>query len=188
MEAPAVTRYRRPFLAPVWLTMLAVVCALVVAVVVFRSAATASTTVVVLVRPAEKEAGTINDPPLSPDGEQRAQMLAQMLGETVGVGKLDAIFVSESRRAQQIIAPLAERLGKKPVVVPSGDISAMASRITRGNDGNTVLFVGNGSNVPQLVEALGGIEVESSPDTDHDTLYVVSIPSFGRANVLRVRY
>jgi len=168
--------------------MIAVFCAFVVAVVVYRSAATASTTVVLLVRPAEKEAGTINDPPLSPDGEQRAQTLAQMLGETAGVGKLDAIFVSESRRAQQIIAPLAERLGKQPVVVPNADAGAMASRITRGNDGNTVLFVGNGSNVPRLVEELSGIEVGPSADTEHDTLYVVSIPTFGRANVLRVRY
>ena len=188
MEAPAVTRYRRPFLAPVWLTMLAVFCAfiaLVVAVLVYRSA---STTMVVLVRPAEKEAGTIDDPPLSPDGEQRAQMLAQMLGETAGVGRLDAIFVSDSRRAQQIIMPLAERLGKHPVVVPNGDIDAMASRITRGHDGGVVLFVGNGSNVPQLVQELGGIEIGPSGDTEHDTLYVVSIPTFGNPNVLRIRY
>ena len=185
MEPPAVTRYRRPFLAPVWLTMLAIVCALGVAVAVYFSALT---TVVVLVRPAEKEAGTIDDPPLSPDGEQRAQMLAAMLGETAGVGRLDAIFVSDSRRAQQIIQPLAERLGKKPVVVPSGDIGSMASRITRGHDGGTVLFVGNGGNVPQLVHDLSGIEVGPSNDTEHDTLYVVSIPTYGKANVLRMRY
>ena len=72
MEAPAVTRYRRPFLAPVWLTMLAVVLALVVAFAVYRSA---STTVVVLVRPVEKDAATIDDPPLSPDGDKRAERL-----------------------------------------------------------------------------------------------------------------
>lgn len=185
MEAPAVTRYRRPFLAPVWLTMLAIVCALGVAVAVYLSALT---TVVVLVRPAEKEAGTIDDPPLSPDGEQRAQVLAQMLGETTGVGRLDAIFVSDSRRAQQVIQPLAERLGKQPVVIPSGDIASTASRITRGHDGGTVLFVGNGGTVPQLVHDLSGVEVGSSYDTEHDTLYVLSIPTYGKANVLRIKY
>jgi phosphohistidine phosphatase SixA len=188
MEAPAVTRYRRPFLAPVWLTMLAIFCALValvVAVAVYRSA---STTVVVLVRPAEKDAGTIDDPPLSPDGEQRAQMLAQMLGEGSGVGQLDAVFVSDSRRAQQIVMPLADRLGKHPVVIPRGDAGEMAGRILRGHEGGVVLFVGNGSNVPQLVEQLSGIEVGPSNETEHDTLYVVSIPTFGHANVLRIRY
>ncbi len=185
MEPPAVTRYRRPFLAPVWLTMLAIVCALGVAVAVYLSALT---TVVVLVRPAEKEAGTIDDPPLAPDGEQRAQVLAQMLGDTTGVVHLDAIFVSDSRRAQQVIQPLAERLGKQPVVIPSVDIGAIASRITRGHDGGTVLFVGNGGNVPQLVHDLSGIEVGPSHDTEHDTLYVLSIPTYGKANVLRIKY
>ncbi|MGH8208671.1 MAG: phosphoglycerate mutase family protein [Steroidobacteraceae bacterium] len=185
MDAPAVTRYRRPFLAPVWLTMLAILCALGLAFAIYRSALT---TVVVLVRPAENEASTIDDPPLSPDGEQRAQMLAQMLGETTGVGRLDAIYVSDSRRAQQTIGPLADRLGKRPVIVPSGDIGAMASRITRGHDGGTVLFVGNGSNVRQLVHELSGIEVGPYSDSEHDTLYVVSIPTYGRASVLRLKY
>jgi phosphohistidine phosphatase SixA len=183
MEAPAVTRYRRPFLAPVWLTMLAVVFALVVAFAIYRSA---STTVVVLVRPVEKDAGTIDDPPLSPDGEQRAERLAELLGEKTGVGRLDAIYVSDARHAQQVIAPLADRLGKRPTVIPSGDIGSMASRLTRGHESETVLFVGNGGNVPQLVRELSGIEVGPVAEKEHDTLYVVSIPRFGRASVLRL--
>jgi phosphohistidine phosphatase SixA len=183
MEAPAVTRYRRPFLAPVWLTMLAVVFALVVAFAIYRSA---TTTVVVLVRPVEKEAGTIDDPPLSPDGEQRAERLAEMLGEKTGAGRLDAIYVSDARHAQQVIAPLADRLGMRPVVVPSGDIGAMASRLTRGHDSQAVLFVGDGSNVPQLVKDLSGIDVGPVVEKEHDTVYVVSIPRFGRSSVLKL--
>jgi phosphohistidine phosphatase SixA len=183
MEAPAVTRYRRPFLAPVWLTMLAVVFALLVAFVIYRSA---STTVVVLVRPVEKDAGTIDDPPLSLDGEQRAERLGEMFGEKSGVGRLDAIYVSDARHAQQVIAPLADRFGKRPTVIPSGDIGAMASRLTRGHDSETVLFVGNGSNVPQLVRELSGIEVGPVTEKEHDTVYVVSIPRYGRASVLRL--
>jgi phosphohistidine phosphatase SixA len=183
MQAPAVTRYRRPFLAPVWLTMLAVVFALVVAFVIYRSA---TTTVVVLVRPVEKEAGTIDDPPLSPEGEQRAERLAQMLGETGGAGRLDAIYVSDARRAQQVIAPLAERLGKRPVVIPGGDVGTIASRLTRGHDSETVLFVGTPTNVPEIVHELSGVEVGHGTEKEHDTLYVVSIPTFGRASVLRL--
>ena len=185
MEAPAVTRYRRPFLAPVWLTMLAIVFALAVAFVIYRSA---TTTVVVLVRPVEKEAGTIDDPPLSPEGEQRAERLAQMLGETSGVGHLDAIYVSDARRAQQVIAPLADRLGKRPVVVPGSDIGAIASRLTRGHDSQAVLFVGTPTNVPELVHELSGVAVGAGTEKEHDTLYVVSIPTFGRASVLRLTF
>ena len=188
MEAPAVTRYRRPFLAPVWLTMLAIVFALAVAVVVLRSAITAATTVVVLVQPVEKEAGTIDDPPLSPDGEQRAERLAQMLGETTGVGRLDAIYVSDARRPQQVIAPLAERLGKHAEVIPGSDIGAIAGRLTRGHGSQTVLFVGTPTNVPELVHELSGEQVGPGAEKEHDTLYVVSIPTVGRASVLRLMF
>jgi broad specificity phosphatase PhoE len=184
MDAPAVTRSRRPFLAPVWLTMLAALFVLCVAFALYRSA---STTVVVLVRPAEKEAGTIDDPPLSEAGEQRAQRLAQMLGDATGVGQIDAIYVSNTRRAQQTAAPLAERLGKRTVVV-EGDAAAAASRVMREHDGGTVLFVGSTASVPQLVHELSGLEVGAGTEKEHDTLYVVSIPTFGRASVLRLRY
>ena len=185
MEPPAVTRYRRPFLAPVWLTMLAVVLTLVVAFVVYRSA---TTTVVVLVRPVEKDAGTIDDPPLSPEGEQRAERLAQMLGETTGAGRLDAIYVSDSRRAQRVIAPLAERLGKHPEVISGSDIGSIASRLTRGHDSQTVLFVGTPATIPELVHELSGVQVGSGAEKEHDTLYVVSMPTFGSASVLRLTF
>jgi phosphohistidine phosphatase SixA len=186
MEAPAVTRYRRPFLAPVWLTLLAVLFAIVVAFVIYRSA---TTTVVVLVSPIDKDAaGTIDDPPLSPDGELRAQRLAEMLGETTGVGRVDALYVSASRRAQQEITPLADRLNKKPEVIPAGDIGAIASHLTRGHDSQTVLYVGNSSTVTQLVHELTGLEVTAATQKDHDSMYVVSLPRYGQTNVLRLAY
>jgi broad specificity phosphatase PhoE len=185
MDAPAVTRSRRPFLAPVWLTMLAVCAVLVVAFAIYRSA---TTTVVVLVRPVENEAGTINDPPLSEAGEQRAQRLAQMLGEATGVGRIDAIYASDARRAQQTAAPLADRLGKRVVVIAGSDARDAANQVMREHDGGTVLFVGSSSAVPQLVHEFSGLDVGAATENEHDTMYVISIPTFGRASVLRIRY
>ena len=77
MQAPAITRRRRPFLAPLWLTLLA---GLVIVALGFSFYRDAGTTVVLLVRPAEKDPGTIADPPISPEGEERAQHLARMFG------------------------------------------------------------------------------------------------------------
>ncbi|MDB6044188.1 MAG: hypothetical protein JWM63_2739 [Gammaproteobacteria bacterium] len=165
--------------------MLAVLFVLCAAFALYRSA---STTVVVVVRPAEKEAGTIDDPPLSEVGEQRAQRLAQMLGDATGVGRIEAIYVSNTRRAQQTAAPLADRLGKRTVVVAGTDARAAVSQVMREHDGGTVLFVGSTSSVPQLVHELSGLEVGAGTEMEHDTLYVVSIPTFGRASVLRLRY
>jgi uncharacterized membrane protein YdjX (TVP38/TMEM64 family) len=63
MEAPAIiSRHRRPFLLPVWLTFAAIFGLFVAAVVsflIYRSATT--TTVVVLARHAEKESSAIQD-------------------------------------------------------------------------------------------------------------------------------
>src|SRR2546430_15483593 len=41
---------------------------------------------ILLVRPVEKQPGSIDDPPLAPEGEQRAQRLAQMFGDASAKG------------------------------------------------------------------------------------------------------
>jgi len=190
MEAPAViNRHRRPFLLPVWLSFAAVFALFVAALVTFfiyRSATT--TTVVVLARHAEKEISSIQDPPLSAEGEQRAERLAQMFGRGTGAGKIDAIYVSDARRAQQTAAPLAARLGKKVIVVPAADLKGLVSRVMHEHDGDTVLIVGHSNTVPQLIHELGDIDVPPIGDDEYDTLYVLSIPSFGHASLLRMEY
>jgi broad specificity phosphatase PhoE len=183
MEPPVITRRRRPFLAPVWLTMLAVVVAIGIAIAIFRSA---TTTVVVLVGPAEKGAGTIEDPPLSPDGEQRAQQLAQMFGESRGA--LSALYVSQTRGAQQTAAPLADRLGLHPILVPANDPGGTASRVLAEHDGGTAMVIGTNANVAQLLQELSGRDVDTAKDDEYDTVFVISVPTFGDANVLRMKY
>jgi phosphohistidine phosphatase SixA len=183
MEPPVITRRRRPFLAPVWLTMLAVAIAIGVAIAILRSA---TTTVVVLVGPAEKVVGTIDDPPLSSDGEQRAQELAQMFGESRGA--LSALYVSQTRGAQQTAAPLADRLGLRPVLVPANDPGGTANRMLREHDGGTVMLIGTNANVLQVLRELTGREIAALKDDDYDTVFVISVPTFGDANVLRMKY
>ncbi len=185
MDPPGITRHRRPFLAPVWLSMLAVVVVVAAAVMTYRSA---TTTVVVLVRPAEKEMGVIADPPLSSGGEERAQRLARMFGEAAAAGRLSALYVSETRVAQQTVAPLAERLGVHPIVVPVNDVNGIAARVLREHEGGTVLVIGTNDSVPRLLRALSGRDFPATKDNEYDTVFVISIPTFGESNVLRLRY
>ncbi len=189
MEAPAVIgRHRRPFLLPVWLSFAAVVAVLVMALaglLVYRSA---TTTLIVLTRHAEKELGSIQDPPLSQEGEQRAQRLAQMFGRGPGVGRFDAIYVSDARRTQQTAAPLAEELGKQPQIVPAADIKGLVARVLHQHSGGSVLIVGHSNTLPQLIHELADTEVPPIGDDDYGNLYIVSVPSFGHASVLRMRY
>jgi hypothetical protein len=177
MDSPGITRRRRPrrpFLAPLWLTTVAIMAAVGAALLVLHSA---STTVVVLIQ--ERESG---DP-----GEvaQRAERLAAMFGGQARAGHLDALYVSDAGHAKETIAPLAELLGKQPITIPTNDPEGAASRVMEEHQGDTVLVVGAGNMMPDLVRQLSGVEIPRDKD---DVAYVVSVPSIGRANLLRFSY
>lgn len=165
------------------LSMLAVLIAVGIAIIVVR---TATTTTVVLVGPVEKDVGTIDDPPLSSDGEQRAQRLARMFGGSPGA--LSAVYVGQARVAQQTAAPLAERLHLHPIAVPVNDAKATVSRVLHEHDGGTVLLIGTSASVPQLLRALSGHDIVATKDDEYDSVFIVSIPTFGDSSVLRLRY
>lgn len=185
MEAPAITRRRRPFLAPIWLPALAVLIAVVLGIYAYRCV---STTTVVVVRHAEKALGTIEDPPLSPEGEQRSERLALMFGERSGAGRLDAIYVTTTRRTQQTAAPLAARLHLVPLVLSATDVTGSAGRMLREHRGGTVLWVGHSNTLPQLVRELSGKQIEPIPEDDYGEIYVLSVPRFGAASLVRLKY
>ena len=185
MEAPAVTRRRRPFLAPLWLILLATLTVGAIAWNVYRSA---GTTLVVLVRSPDRQPGTIADPPVSADGEARAQRLARLFGQSGSAGGLEAIYASDDRRAQQTVAPLAERLHRAPVIFSAGDIGAATARVLREHGGGTVLVIGAGDSVEQMAHVLAGADAARAVASDPDALYIVSIPSFGHAQLLRVNF
>ncbi|MGH8131952.1 MAG: phosphoglycerate mutase family protein, partial [Steroidobacteraceae bacterium] len=168
---------------PLWVTLLA---GLVAIGVVFAGYRAATTTVVVLVPSGEKEPGTIEDPPISTEGEQRAQRLAQMFGG--GGGHLDAIYVSREHRAQQAAAPLVDLLHLTPVVYNSGDASGTAAAVLRAHGGGAVLVIGSIAALQQFLKELGGAQATPPAPDDPDLLYIVSVPSVGRAHVLRLKY
>ena len=185
MEAPAITRRRRPFLAPIWLPALA---GLVVVALGVYAYSCVSTTTIVAVRHAEKALGTIDDPPLAPEGEQRSERLALIFGERSGAGHLDAIYVTDTRRTQQTAAPLAARLHLVPVVLPSADISGAAARMLKEHRGGTVLVVGHSNTLPELIRELSGKLIEPIPDDDYGEIYVLSVPRFGKTSLVRMKY
>jgi broad specificity phosphatase PhoE len=185
MEAPGITRHRRPFLAPLWMSLLT---ALILAGIAWGFYRGSSTTVVLLARPLEKAPGTIDDPPVSPEGEARAERLAQMFGEQQsGAGGLVAIYESDDRRAQQTAAPLAERLHRAPVVFAAANARAAVARLLHEHAGGTVLVIASGPALPQMIAELLGT-VPGPLTDDPDVMYVISVPRFGRAHLVRFRF
>jgi broad specificity phosphatase PhoE len=185
MAPPGITRHRRPFLAPLYLSVLAAAVLFALGWAFYN---TATTTVVFLVRPVEKNPGAIDDPPLSPEGEARAERLAHMFGdETGGAGLIDGIYETDDRRAQQTAAPLVERLHRAPVVFRSSEARATAARALHEHGGGTVLVIASGAALSEMVQGLTGSPLASAAADGTDLVYVVSVPSVGRAHLARFR-
>ena len=184
MEPPGITRHRRPFLAPLWVSL---AVALVIGGIAWAFYRAGTTTVVVLVRPLEKDPGTIDDPPVSPEGEERAQRLAHMFGAG-GAGGIEAIYESDDRRAEQTAAPLVERLHRAPVIFGAAEARSIAARALREHSGGTVLMIASGAALPEMIGALAGSGAAQRVPDDPDLMYVISVPTFGRAHLVRFRY
>ena len=186
-ETPTLMRRRRPFFAPLWLLAFAGVAFLVAAFAYWNSA---TTTTVVLIRHAEKQVGAISDAPLAPEGEVRAARLAQMFGDASEFGRLQKIYVTDTRRTQQTAAGVAQRLTLTPDIVTVKSSSRdLASRVLKENRGGLALVVGHSNTIPEIVAALARRDdVPPIADDEFDTLYVVTVPTIGRASVLRLKY
>jgi 2,3-bisphosphoglycerate-dependent phosphoglycerate mutase len=177
---------RRPLLTPFWLSLILPAGVLLLAWWAWSSIAT---TTIVVVRHAEKELSSIDDPPLSTAGEARAAELARMFGDGGPGDRVGAIYVTATRRSQQTAAPLAQRLGVTPQVYEARDPAALAARIFREHRGQSSLVVGHSNTVPELVNRLApDAKVPPMSDAEYGTIYIVTVPSLGPAAVLRLKY
>ena len=139
--------------------------------------------VVYLVRHAERaDDGTSQDPELSEEGRERADLLARML---VDAG-ITHIHSTDYARTQQTGAPLAAALGMEVMSYDPRDLPGTAARL-RATPGRH-LVLGHSNTTPELVAALGG---EPGPPieeaTEYDRLYVVVLEAEGAVSTL-LRY
>lgn len=173
---------RRPLLAPVWLAALAALLFIGFGIWLLSAA---STTTVIVTRHAEKALLPAEDPALSPMGEARAQRLAHFFGSAPEGMRPQAAIVSEFRRTQDTVRPLANQLGIPVIVVPAGDTERAVERALSEYRGGRVLIVGHSNTVPEIVRELGGDEVPAMDEGEYGVIYVVARPRFSRASVLR---
>jgi phosphohistidine phosphatase SixA len=145
---------------------------------------------VFVVRHAEKQSNDA-DTPLSPRGQRRAAVLAEMLNDA-GVS---AVYVSPALRTRQTAAPLLEDLERRGTPVTPGELPeaptpeqvAEAVREIRGRHAEgVVLIVSHSGTVEPLVEALGGQPVAPIGNT-YDNLFVV-VPRTSGATVLHLHF
>jgi broad specificity phosphatase PhoE len=131
-------------------------------------------TVIVLVRHAEKavvEAGN-NDPPLSEAGTARAQALQEVLAGR----HFDAVVATDRQRTQASAAAVLQANGLAPEIVPlrygAAHVDSVAAAVRR-HAGHTVLVVGHSNTVPALVHALGGPQLPDLCEPQFSNLFVL---------------
>ena len=145
--------------------------------------AAADSTTVILVRHAEKASTGGNDPSLSEAGQARARTLAHVAGATQAA----AVYVTQYKRTQETVQPLAEKLQLTPIEHPAADSAGLVSAIQSRWGGRTVLVCGHSNSVPEIVKRLSGVAIEI-PDAEYDNLYVVTLPAGGPPSLTRLKY
>ena len=189
MKNDHVAFQRRPFFTPLWLSGIAAIVGLVLLLLAAWQWVHADVTIVIVIRPAERVAVGDGDPRLTATGLQRAALLARMLGDRKLFGHIDAIYLSSAPGDRMTVAPLARELGVAPMLVSGENSDRLAHRVLREHRGGRILIVEPVPKVPEIVGALGGGE-QMGPigDEEYGTMYIVSVPHVGRANILRVNY
>ena len=180
---------RQPFLTPIWLLALWATAGTLVVLTLVWWLVTAGSTAIIVVRHAEKVQVDGADPPLTPAGEARAQLLARMFGDADKPGHVDAIYVLPALRSRLTAAPLAARLGIAPMVVGADDPSGLARQVLRDHPSERILIVGRSDTVPVIVAALSGVDnIPPIGADEYGTMYIVTVPRIGHANLLRLNY
>ena len=134
--------------------------------------ATTQTTVIYLVRHAEKADDGTNDPPLSEAGERRAATLARMFADA----GLTAVHTTAYRRTRATAAPIAAALGLTPREYDARALEAFAQRLAGA--GGRHLVVGHSNTTPELVRLLGGT-AEPMAESEYGRFYEVTIAADG---------
>jgi broad specificity phosphatase PhoE len=143
-------------------------------------------TTVILVRHAEKKTDDPNnkDPDLSLAGVTRAQEIARMFGAS----GITAIYATQYKRTQQTVKPLADKLGIAVTQVDAKKSAEVVSQIRSQNTGGLVFVAGHNNTVPEIINGLGGPKLPIIPETEFDNLYVLTITSDGKVDLLTLKY
>ena len=142
-----------------------------------------TSTVVYLVRHAEKQDDGTSDPALNAAGIERVELLDQMLRDA----GLTHVHSTDFKRTQTTAGPIASRAGLEVSSYDPRDLPGFATWI-RAHPGRHFV-AGHSNTTPALVSALGG-EAGSAIEeaTEYDRLYVVTLGRDGTVSTVLLRF
>ena len=150
-----------------------------------------ATTTMIFVRHAEAAQDPAEDPGLSPAGQRRVAELTRQLVDADVVSGINAVYASRYRRSIETAEPVARRLGLDVQIYEFDpvDNEEVLDRMLADHKGEIILVVGHSNTVPQLIADLGASKnVPEIAHGEHDNIYLVSIPWFGKTKTIRMRF
>ncbi len=148
-----------------------------------------ATTTMIFVRHAEKAEFPAGDPGLSDAGQHRVAELTRQLVDADVVAGVDAIYVTQYRRAEETAQPLADALDLPINRYDAADTEVILETILKRHKGKIILVVAHGNTLPVLIANLGASKkVPPIAEDEYDNIYIISIPWFGKTKTIRLRY
>lgn len=149
----------------------------------------AQTSTYILLRHAEKDTTTAGstmmkaDPPLSEQGQKRAEKLVQTLAGYIP----DEIYSTNYIRTRSTVLPLSKKFNKEIQLYDNKYLKEFSDKLLQLK-GKTVVVAGHSNTTPRLVNLLIGDN--RYPDLDegvYDLFWIVTVTG-GKAEVREVRY
>ncbi len=141
------------------------------AILVF-SCYSCSSAKIFFVRHAEKSTATKTDPPLTPEGEQRARDLEKVLRGK----KIRHIYSTQTKRTVSTAKPLSEFISVPIEYYTHDTMPKFLYRVLES--GENALVVGHSNTVLKMIEELDlRPSKKEIPDNEYDNLFVVYLSS-----------
>ena len=167
----------------IWFPVVIVCVAIIVVICCWWWCCSRPVTTALIVRHAEKAAPS-GDPPLSAEGQARAETLVHVVGDA-GV---TAIYATEWQRTRQTVEPLAVQLTLLVNEVEAADVEGLVDQVLADHAGEVVMIAGHSDTVPAIIEEFGAGEIDAIAENEYDNLYVVTVYRFNRAEVVHLNY
>lgn len=129
------------------------------------SLAAEETRSIYLLRHAEKQKSSENDPSLTKRGIQRAEKIAEYLSTK----NIERLFSTNYRRTLETLTPLAKRLNLKLENYDPSQLELFAQKLR--NTSSNLVIVGHSNTTPLLVKLLGGKDLGNISEEEYDRLY-----------------
>jgi len=147
-----------------------------------------STTTIMVVTHAEVESG-VENPGLSPAGRVRANELRRVLADVDVTHTVDAVFATRWRRTQETAEPLSYRVNKPLQIINADEPGKVFELLQEDYKGQLVLLVVDPADVQPLVAKFEGSKnLKPIANSEHDSIYIVSVPWFGKERTLQLHY